>query len=204
MTRSRLKAPVSRRTALAGLGAGGLGIVLSRPHLASARGTEDDMASHPLVGTWLAGKAPNDISVTHWSPDGNMSGNGTTVAVGADGALTHQDPAMGSWVPEGERQIHFIFTYRTYDATGALTGTFTVEGHPIASEDGMSFWDDGTRVTVTIRDPNGAVVQQMRPGLEGAGIGGVRLVPGESGYDEMLAMLAERQTASPEGGTPVS
>ena len=59
-------------------------------------------------------------------------------------------------------------------------------------------------MTITIRDPNGAVVQVMGPGLEGAGIGGVRLVPGQSGYDEMLAMLATRQAATPEAGTPTT
>jgi len=193
---------VSRRTALAGLAAGGVGLALAATHPAAAQDVE--MANHPLVGTWLAGRAPNDISVTHWGPDGSMIVNGPTVGMDADGAITHSDPAMGSWVPEGARGIHFIFTDRTYDATGALTGTFTVEGHPVASEDGMSFWDDGKQVTVTIRDPNGVVIQTMGGDGSIPGIGGVRLVPGESGYDEMLTLLAAQQTATPEAGTPSS
>jgi hypothetical protein len=105
---------------------------------------------------------------------------------------------MGSWLPVSERGIYFIFTQRTYDAAGALTGYGAVEGYPVASEDGMSFWDDGTQVTVTLRDPNGVVVQVIGPGLTDAGIGGVRLIPGKSGYDEMLAMLANQQNATPE------
>ena len=160
------------------------------------------MAGHPLVGTWLAGRAPNDITVVHWGPDGSMATNLPTVGVGADGAITYSDLAMGSWIPVSARGIHFIFTNRTYDATGALTGYFTVEGHPVASEDGMSFWDDGTKATVTIRDPDGTVVQTIGPGIPG--IGGVRLVPGTSGYDEMLAMLATRQAATPEASTPTT
>ena len=119
------------------------------------------MATHPLVGTWLAGRAPNDISVAHWGPDGNMSTNLPTVGVDPDGEITYSDSSMGSWVPEGERGIHFVFTNRTYDASGAHTGYFTVEGHPVASEDGMSFWDDGVEATVTIRDPNGVIVQSF-------------------------------------------
>ncbi len=179
MTTPRITASVSRRSALAGLGASGLGVALAattRP--ASAQDAATEMANHPLVGTWLAGRAANDISVAHWGPDGSMTTNLPTVGVGADGAITHNDPAMGSWVPEGARGIHFIFTNRTYDATGALTGTFTVEGHPVASEDGLSFWDDGRG-----GDRDHPRPQRGRcPDLGGDGsvppIGGVRLVPG--------------------------
>ena len=157
------------------------------------------MASHPMVGTWLGGRAPNDLGVTHISPDGNMSlSSGPVIGVGQDGATFYSDAPMGSWVPVSERGIYFIFTQRTYDTAGALTGYGAVEGYPVASEDGMSFWDDGTQVTVTLRDPNGVVVQVIGPGLTDAGIGGVRLIPGKSGYDEMLAMLAAQQTATPE------
>lgn len=190
---------VSRRTALAGLGASGLALAaVTRP--AAAR--DIDLATHPLVGTWLAGRAPNDIGVAIWGPDGSMTNNKPTVSVGSDGKITYSDPALGSWVPVSARGIHFIFTNRTYDATGALTGYFTVEGFPVASEDGLSFWDDAKRAFVTIRDPAGTVVQRIGPG--GPGIGGVRLVPGKSGYAEMLAMLAARRTATPEAGTPTS
>ena len=88
--------------------------------------------------------------------------------------------------------------------TGALTGYFTVEGHPVASEDGMSFWDDGVAATVTIRDANGIVVQSFGGDGSVPPIGGVRLVPGQSGYDEMLAFLAAHPQATPEPGTPTS
>ncbi len=192
--------PFSRRTVLgrgtavaAALGIGG-GV---RHTTAGAQSSE--MESHPMVGTWLVGQAPNDLVVTHVSPDGNFFVNGPNISVGADGALGgFGDPPMGSWVPVNDREIHFVFTNRTYDATGAHTGYFSVEGYPVASEDGMSLWDDGTRVTITVRDPNGVVVETIGPGLEGAAISGMRLVPGKSGYDEMLALLAAQQTATPE------
>jgi hypothetical protein len=205
MTNRASDRSVSRRTALAGLGAGGLGVALSaaaRP--AGAQDTTAEMATHPLVGTWLVGRAPNDIAVTHWGADGSMTTNLAGVSVGPDGKIAFTDPPLGSWVPIGERQIHFIFTTRTYDATGALTGYFTVEGHPVASEDGMSFWDDAIAATVTIRDPNGVVVQSLGGDGSVPPIGGVRLVPGKSGYDEMLAFLAAHPQATPEAGTPTT
>ena len=45
--------PISRRSALAGLGAGGLGLALAnaaRP----ANAQDAEMANHPMVGIWLA------------------------------------------------------------------------------------------------------------------------------------------------------
>jgi hypothetical protein len=204
MTTHRTVASVTRRTALAGLGAGGLGVALAaaaRP----AAAQDAAMANHPMVGTWMGGRAPNDLGITHWGPDGNMTLNGgPVVGKGPDGALTYNDTNMGSWVPVSARGIRFFFTQRVYDAAGALLGYGSVEGYPVASEDGMSFWDDGTQVVLTFRDPNGVVIDVQGPGLQGAGIGGVRLVPGESGYDEMLAMLAAQQTATPEASTPTT
>ena len=68
----------------------------------------------------------------------------------------------------------------------------------------MSFWDDGVAATVTIRDPNGAVVQSFGGDGSIPPIGGVRLIPGRSGYEEMLAVLADRAAATPASSTPTS
>src|SRR5438045_3389415 len=67
-TRSQLMTPshtaqsVTRRTALAGLGAGGLGLALaSTARQASAQeATPVPMAGHPLVGTWIVDRDPTD------------------------------------------------------------------------------------------------------------------------------------------------
>jgi|SwirhisoilCB2_FD_contig_31_8434233_length_955_multi_5_in_0_out_0_1 hypothetical protein len=197
---------VSRRSALAGLGAGGLGLAaLTVSSPASAQDASADMADHPMVGTWLAGRAPNDIGVAHLSSAGLMYTNtGPTIGVGPDGKIVYSDAPVGSWVPVSERGVHFIFTHRTYDEAGALTGYGSVEGYPEASEDGMTFWDEGTQVTVTLMDPNGTVTQVIGPGLTDAAIGGVRLIPGKSGYAEMLDFLAAHPAATPEAGTPTS
>jgi hypothetical protein len=211
MTTSNTGQTVSRRTALSGLGAAGIGVALTATvRHASAQDTAAEMAKHPMVGTWLAGRTMDSLAVSHWGPDGSMTtnlganSNSGFIVPGPGGALTYSSQAMGTWEPVSARGIHFTFTDTIYDATGANVGTGTVDGYPVASEDGQSFWDDGTRVVVTIRDATGAVTHVLGPGLKGAGIGGVRMAPGKPGYDEMLAMLAAQKTATPGAGTPTT
>ena len=187
--------PVSRRTALAGLGAGGLGLALA----ATARGVAAqnaiaEMATHPLVGTWMTGTSPADFAVAHWDADGNMTNNGLFALPGPDGTMIHSNPFAGVWEPDGDRGIHFTFMALTYDAAGAVTGSITVDGYPVANEDGNSFWDDGTRAVVTLRDATGAVSQEI---ATVPAVAGVRMAPGKPGYDELLAMLAAGPAASP-------
>ena len=157
------------------------------------------MATHPMVGTWLSGTNVIDLAVVHWDADGNMTIQGAgglaPVAPGPDGALTyHTSPFMGVWEPEGERGIHITFTTANYDALGTLTGTVSVDAHPLASADGRSFWDDGTRVVVAFRDATGAITQEV---TSVPPVAGVRMAPGKPGYDEVLALLASGPAATP-------
>lgn len=191
----------SRRAALGSAGilaALGLGSRLGR---AAAQDVTTAMANHPIVGTWLTGRAPNGLGVVHWGSDGNMSLNGAIISTGPDGAVAYSDVPMGTWEPQGQRGIHFTFTFATYDATGAVTGYVTVEGHPIVANDGQSFWDDAAQATVTLRDASGAVTEVIGEGAVPP-IGGVRMAPGRPGYDQMLALLADQQAAGQEPGTP--
>jgi hypothetical protein len=195
MTKSNTGRSVSRRSALAGLGAGGLGLALaSNARQASAQDSATEMAKHPMVGTWMTGNGPNELAVIHWDADGNMTNNLHFGSPGPDGTVIRSNPFAGVWEPESARGIHITFMALTFDATGAVTGTFTVDGYPVASEDGMSFWDDGTRVVVTLRDASGAVSQVIH-GVPP--VAGVRMAPGKPGYDEVLAMLAARKAATP-------
>jgi hypothetical protein len=166
---------------------------------AAAQDAAAAMATHPLVGTWLSGTSPTDLSVTHWDADGGMLVTGDVAAPGPGGMPTYSNPAAGVWEPDGERGIHITFTFKTFDATGAVTGTVSVEAYPVASEDGESFRDDGTRVVVTLRDAAGMVGQVMT-GVPP--VTGVRMRPGKPGYDEILAMFAAHSAATPETGTP--
>jgi hypothetical protein len=195
MTTSNTGRAVSRRSALAGLGAGGLGLALAATvRHAAAQDAAAEMANHPLVGTWMTGTGPLDLAVAHWDADGDMTNNGLFAVPGPDGTVIHSNPFAGVWEPDGDRGIHITFMAVTYDAAGAVTGTITVDGYPVANEDGQSFWDDGTRVVVTLRDATGAVSQVI---TTVPAVAGVRMAPGKPGYDEVLAMLAARQAATP-------
>jgi hypothetical protein len=192
---------VSRRTALAGLGAGGLAVATTTHASVASAHDKADMANHPLVGTWLAGTGPNDIGLARWDADGGLIVPGGVVGTGPDGAQVFNDPPMGVWEPEGERGAHITFEWVTRDATGAAISFTSVDAHPAASADGESFADDGTRVVVTVRDSTGAVTQEMT-GVPP--VTGVRIHPGKPGYEELFALLAAQPAASPAAGTPTS
>jgi hypothetical protein len=56
-------------------------------------------------------------------------------------------------------------------------------------------------VVITLRDPTGAVTQEIT-GVPR--VTGVRVYPGKPGFEELLALFAARQPATPESGTPTS
>src|SRR6185503_897035 len=93
MTTLNTAQSVSRRTALAGLGAGGLGLALAaRGHRAAAQeSTPDAMAGHPIVGTWIVDR---DVDGSTEAP--------TMLVHTADGSTI--DPLFdvcGGWQPTG-------------------------------------------------------------------------------------------------------
>jgi quinol monooxygenase YgiN len=126
VTTSNFDQSVTRRTALAGLGASGLGLALAATvRHAAAQDTTAEMAKHPMVGTWLSGTGPTDLAVVHWDADGDMTNNGFLATPGPDGTTIHSNPFAGVWEPDGARGIHITFMAMTFDATGAVTGTLS-------------------------------------------------------------------------------
>jgi hypothetical protein len=63
-----------------------------------------------------------------------------------------------------------------------LVGSVTVDGHPQVSEDGLTLFDDGSLVTVTIRDAAGAVVVVVPPGTPGRRITATKMRVGNPGF----------------------
>jgi len=99
MSTPRPTTAVSRRTAIAGLSAGGAGLALAAitRKTAAQDATPAAMAGHPLVGTWIVDRNPADPS--------DMP---TTNVLTADGGLT--DPSVGAagvWNATGERTADF-------------------------------------------------------------------------------------------------
>ena len=170
---------VSRRTALAGLGAGGLGLALVThdPGAAAQEASPDARASHPIVGVWNV-TAPGGPALAVFSADGT-----NTQAVAATQALpqgvTFVSTEVGTWEPTGPRSVHFTSVQLLSDATGTFTGTVTIDAYPTVSADEQTLRDDDPRSGPTIRDAAGTVVAAPRGGPPATG---VRMSPGAPGF----------------------
>lgn len=181
---------VTRRTALAGLGAGGLGLTLATGGARSARAAQAmSTADHPIRGVWLAmanpprsGVDPQVPTPSYYGADGTCILGFVPAQIAMDDALQFAGAPMGVWEPYDDLTAHFTVVQGLVDATGKLVGTVTIDGHPKASEDGMTFSDDGSLVTVTIRDPAGAVVTVIPPNTDNAPVTGIRMRVGNPGF----------------------
>jgi hypothetical protein len=196
MTSNPTKQQLSRRSTIAALTGAGLGIALASTRTVGAQ--ETDLASHPIVGTWLVRTPDGALGVSHMSADGTWTHGGALFGPpGPDGAITFMSEQNGVWEPdpENERGIHFVSVQGMFDASGAYIGTRIIDGYPVVSEDGQTILDDWSKSNFTIRDANDEVVEVIHPGETGAPpIAGVRLTPGELVFPPLHA-----PAATPEG-----
>lgn len=141
--------PLSRRTALAGLGAGSLAAALAARG-ASAQQAATDPASHPIVGVWRNVTGPE-------TPPGLRTIN----AIHGDGTLTgvHSfgGAGVGAWHPVDARAVRWIIVYfNIADTPGQFVeGTVTVAGSLTVDEAGTTLTEE---TTVEIRAADDAVV----------------------------------------------
>jgi hypothetical protein len=189
MTTQRSTHALSRRTALASIGAGGLALAaISRSTSASQ---DSALADHPLMGMWLAMANPPLPEDPQFPVPSFYGADGTVVLcfpitqMGPNGVQV-SSTAMGTWEPYDERTGHFTAIQVMSDLDGTLTGTVTIDGFPMVSEDGQSFTDDGSLVTITIRDPAGAVVDSF-PGAGARPVTALRMAPGVPGFPDTSA-----------------
>jgi hypothetical protein len=186
MTPSRTDSSLSRRTALAGLGAGSLVAALG-PRSAVA-GPAMATADHPLTGMWLAmansgrPEDPQFPAPSLFAADGTVVLGFVPAWVGMDGEVQIVGSPMGVWEPYDEQTGHFTAVQAIADTSGTLVGSVTIDGHPQVSEDGLSFVDDGSLVTVTIRDAAGDVVMVVPPGTPGRPVTAVKMRVGIPGF----------------------
>ena len=191
MTSSHGRTTVSRRTALTGLGAGGLAVALGTRSVQGQGALST--ANHPLTGMWLAMANPANAQNPPFAAPSLFAADGTVVLsfipadIGMDDKLLFQGSPMGVWEPYDERTGHFTAVQALADATGKLVGSVTIDGHPKVSEDGLTFIDDGSLVTITIRDAAGKVVTVVPPGTPGRPVTATKMRVGNAGFpgDEM-------------------
>jgi hypothetical protein len=122
MTSSITPLTVSRRSALAGLGAGGLGLALATRGAAAQDATPFPMAGHPLVGAWIVDRNPDDPTEI---PTYNV--------FTADGGVI--DPSVGGagvWEATGPDTANFTLT----GTIAELGGYFLVRGSLVVDAGG--------------------------------------------------------------------
>jgi hypothetical protein len=186
MTTPRTTAIVSRRTALAGLGAGSLGLALAATtrQAAAQDATPTAMAGHPLVGTWIVDRNPDDQTdsptILIYTPDGSIFD--PLLAVG------------GAWQATGPRS-----------ATVTLLGLIdSGAGGYIAIRSTVEVDEAGTTIagsdTVTIVAPDGTA----RNTLQGHGRATRLLVQGPEAAGTPLPGVPMWTPAPPAGSTPTS
>jgi hypothetical protein len=194
---TRSSSALTRRTALAGLGAVSLGSALgARSAHAQAMSTAD----HPLMGMWLAmanpprrgGEDPQFPAPSLFAADGTVILGFVPAQIGMDGTIQYTGSPMGVWEPYDEQTGHFTAVQVLADKTGKLIGSATIDGHPKVSDDGLTFIDDGSLVTVTIRAAAGAVLTVIPPGAGGLPVTATKMRVGNPGFP------------GSEGATPTS
>ena len=182
---STAQSSISRRKAMAGIGAGGLGVALSATGSRAAQTMS--CADHPMCGTWLALANPPLLedppfaAAAKFAADGTVHLNNPMSQRGQQG-VEFASPGTGIWEPYDELTAHFTVVQLISDSNGVYIGTVTVDGHPKASEDGLTFSDDGSLVTVTIRDAGGAVVAVVPPGSATRSVSGIKMRIGNPGF----------------------
>ena len=191
MSSSRSNGSLSRRTALVGLGGGGIGVALATGgRIAAAQDAQSDaMATHPMVGAWMA-TTPSGLAPGIFFPDGTVI---ITVPVTGNSPLgtTFVSTQPGTWEPVSERGIHCTFVQLHSDANGTYVGSITVDGHPVVSADGQSLLDDSPESGPTIRDAQGTVLDVLRGGPP---VTGVRMGVGAPGLPEGTAAASTPST----------
>lgn len=190
---------VSRRATLAAMAGGGLALALSTANqAATARSAPVDHTGHPLTGMWLAMVPPSSPDDPPFPAPSWFGADGLVVlsfpmSFAGQGGVEFQSAWLGTWEPHDETTGHFTAVQTLSSIDGAFLGSVTTDGYPRVSDDGQAFIDDGSLVTVTIRDAAGAVITVVPPGTPGPPITAVRMAPGVAGFPD----------DAPDAGTPI-
>lgn len=152
MTTSTTGQSVSRRTAIAGLGAGGLGVAFSATvrHVAAQDAAE--MAKHPVVGLWQNAVTGPDAAERPWT-FGVFHADGTYQDWGGLATGT----GLGLWRPTGERTADLLSVVQDTDPTSATdtsgTATFRMAVEVDATDDAMTLAG-----TLDVQAPDGGLI----------------------------------------------
>jgi hypothetical protein len=94
-----------------------------------------------------------------------------------------ESPGVGVWEPADDHSGRFTVVLVYSDASGAYTGTETIDGYLEVSADGQSWVDDWTHGTkVTDRDATNTVVSEFVGDASFPPITGTRIEVGNVGF----------------------
>lgn len=209
--------PFSRRTALAGLGAGSLGLFMAAQSGAStavpnretggsgdstkepgALVTQTSLAGHPLAGLWLATMAmpshPDDVVAvpTFFGADGSAVLIFPCTEANDTGVML-KGAAVGTWTAIDDRYAHFTTVHAVSDMDGRYHGTVTFDGYPLVSDDGETFADQSDYDLFTVRDHLNRIVKSTQGPFSNPMLA-YRMHAGRAGFP--LAMEASDAEAS--------
>lgn len=162
---------LTRRSALAGIGGGSLGLLLRSPVTAnqyvdsggSGASVPVTTAGHALSGTWLSIIGlPSNPNVPVAVPS-TLAPDGTAMFIfpGAEAAshgIEIRGVALGCWEPMSPMAGHFTVIQVLSDLEGAYIGTVTVDGFAILGDDRQSYEVEGSDHLFTVRDRQNTVV----------------------------------------------
>ncbi len=142
--------PVSRRTALAGLGVSGIALAAGGRTVTAAQ--DATMADHPIVGSWQSDPNPA-VPTLAWYAGFQADGTYTSIH-------TFAGPGIGAWKATGERTAEMILKYFNIAAEWGefQAGTVTVWASIEVSADGNHFTEDAI---VDFRGSDGSFIEQF-------------------------------------------
>jgi hypothetical protein len=149
---TRSPSALTRRTAVAGLGAGGLGLALgARTPDAAAEGFSTQ--AHPLVGTWFLDNG--SANLTDALDTFSLHADGTYIEANADGTVR-----LGAW--EATSAMTATLTIEAYsrDETGANLGAIIIRLTLQLNPDGTGYQAEGT---IELIAPDGSRSGQAGP-----------------------------------------
>jgi hypothetical protein len=176
---------LSRRTALAGLGAGSLGFFASQVATAGASAQASSTTDHPLTGLWLSHVALNGDDEETAAVPAFFGADGTAVLVypcaeAGENGTQIRGLALGTWAPIDDHEARFTAVQACFGADGSYQGTRTYDGYPVVSDDGASFTVKNEFDLLTIRNAGNEIAETHLGGRRP--LRGFRMAPGNPGF----------------------